>query len=175
MGLQEDFMKALKETEIHRHRQAHLFTLSSTELPYVLLCESAVNLGDTVVRKGVVRVEKPHLLLFRDPMEFEGFEYADSPNESSAFLALGRIVSLPPAKYSNVETKLEMFEGGLKTALDHYNRKLDQIEDVQTGLVSGPVDIWALCLFVYVGKMVARSAPYDANDLLRRRFESPWN
>jgi len=175
MGLQEDFMKALKETEIHRHRESHLLTLSATALPYVLLCESAVNDGDTVVRQGVVRVEKPQLLVLHNPMEFEGFEYQDNPNESSAFLALGRSASMPPAKYSNVETSLEVFDGGLQKALDHFSRELDQGDDSQTGLVSGPVDIWALSLFVYVGKMVARSAPQDTQELLRRHFESPWN
>ena len=175
MGLHEDFAKALSETKIHRHRDTQLLTFGSTELPYIMLGESAVNIGDTVVRRGVVRVEKPQLILLRDPMEFEGFEYESNPSEASAFLALGRMASFPPGKYSNIEHRMEVFEGGLEKAIEHYDRRLDENDDGLTGLVTGPADFWALSLFVYVGKTVARSAPTDMNEMIRRHFESPWN
>lgn len=168
MGLKEDFQRALRETEIHRHREATLLTVGSTELPYVWLGESAINMGDTVIRRGFVRVEKPQILLVHAPIQFEGFEYGDNPNESGAFLALGRIASFPPGKYSNIEMQLDIFEGPLRKAIGHFSELLDQKEDASTGLVTGPADIWALSLFVYVGNMVAKSVPDDLHNLLRR-------
>ncbi len=173
MGLQEDFIKALHETEIHRQRQPRLLTIGSTDLPYVMLCESEVNMGDTVVRNGVVRVEKPQLMLLRDPVEFEGFEYNDNPNESSAFMALGRMASFPPGKYSNIETQLDVFEGSLTKAVDHHQRRLDADKNELTGVLSGPVDLWALSLFVYVGTMISNSAPNDISELIRRHMHPP--
>ncbi|MBI2191459.1 MAG: hypothetical protein HYU36_05695 [Planctomycetes bacterium] len=173
MGLREDFHRAIQETEIHRHRQTRLLTYGGTELPYVWLGESAVNMGDTVVRRGVVRVEKPQLLLVQQPLQFEGFEYGEEKQESSAFLALGRIASFPPGKYSNIETRLDIYEGSLQQALTHYKRDLEAREDALTGLVSGPSDIWAVSLFVYVGKMVEHSAVDDIQELLRRHLRHP--
>jgi len=175
MGLQEDFMRALGETRIIRQRQSKLLTLSETELSYVLLSESAMNVGDTVVRKGIVKVNKPQLLLLHNPMEFQGFEYEEDSSGNGAFMALARMASFPPGKYSNIGNQMEVFNGSVERAIDHYQRELDKSGDHHTGLCAGPVDIWALSLFVYVGKMVAKSAPTDLDDMINRHTFSPWN
>ncbi|MDP6112815.1 MAG: hypothetical protein QF437_02440 [Planctomycetota bacterium] len=175
MALREDFMRALGETQIIRQRQSSLLTLSETELAYVLLSESAMNVGDTVVRKGVVKVDKPQLLLLNNPTEFEGFEYEDNSEENGAFMALARMASFPPGKYSNIANQMEVYSGSLEKAIDHYERELDRSGDHHTGLCAGPVDIWALSLFVYVGKMVAKSASSDLDDMINRENFSPWN
>jgi len=175
MGLQNDFMRALGETRIIRQRQSTLLTLSETELSYVLLCESAMNVGDTVVRKGIVKVDKPKLLLLNNPTEFEGFEYEDESSENGAFISLARMASFPPGKYSNIGNKMEVFSGSIEKAIDHYERELDKEGDHHTGLCAGPVDIWAMSLFVYIGKMVAKSAHSDLDDMMNREAFSPWN
>jgi len=176
MGLQEDFMKALGETRIIRQRQSTLLTLSETELSYVLLCESAMNVGDTVVRKGIVKVDKPQLLLLSNPMEFEGFDdYEDDSSESREFMSLARMASFPPGKYSNIGNQMEVFSGSIEKAIDHYERELDKSGDHHTGLCAGPVDLWALSLFVYIGKMVAKSAHSDLDDMMNRQAFSPWS
>jgi hypothetical protein len=134
-----------------------------------------MNVGDTVVRKGIVKVDKPQLLLLNNPTEFEGFEYGDDSNEDDAFMALARMASFPPGKYSNIGNKMDVFNGSLEKAIDHYERELDKAGDLNTGLCAGPVDIWALSLFVYVGKMVAGSASSDLDDMINRQNFSPWN
>jgi hypothetical protein len=63
MNIQDGWEKALKNTRIIRPRSKDLLTFEATEVPYILLSESSVNLGDTVVRKGRMMVEKPAIIL----------------------------------------------------------------------------------------------------------------
>src|ERR1700722_15648282 len=96
MAFQEDFTRALRETDVRRERRSRLLTVGSTELPYVLLSASVDNQGDTAVRRGLVRVESPTLLLLNRPLLFEGFE--DDGGGDDTLRALGRgAVPLPGA------------------------------------------------------------------------------
>lgn len=172
MDIEKDFLRALQETEIHRQRRSRLLTVGTTELPYILLGESMVNLGDTVVRQGVVRIEQPRLYLLNRPHQFEGFE--DDDHEQALMLALGRVSSLPPGKYSNVDCRLDVFEGRLPAAISHYGDRLE--DDQRTGLLSGPVDVWPFSLMVYAAAMAAQSAPGDVRDLLlKNAFPRHWS
>ncbi len=58
MDIEKTWEKALKYTEIIRPRVEPLNTFRTTHLPYIFLTESSVNVGDSVVRKGEVLVEK---------------------------------------------------------------------------------------------------------------------
>ncbi|MEK6732717.1 MAG: hypothetical protein AABY55_03740, partial [Candidatus Omnitrophota bacterium] len=75
MNIQDGWEKALKHTKIIRPRPKALLTFETTEVPYVLLSESSVNLGDTVVRKGQILVEKPAIILPSNLPHFEGFDF----------------------------------------------------------------------------------------------------
>jgi len=161
MDIESDFKRALSETEIHRHSRSRLLTVGTTELPYVLLGESMVNLGDTVVRRGIVRIEQPRIVVMGRPHQFEGFDEEETPG---LMLALGRVASFPPGKYSNIDTQLDVYEGRLEAALGHYQEKMR--DDQLTGLLSGPVDVWACSLMVYVFAMAVQSAPADLRDLV---------
>lgn len=171
MDASREFMRALQETHIHRHRRSRLLTVGTTELPYVLLGESVVNLGDTVVRRGIVRVEQPSIFLLNRPVQLEGFEAEEGDEQKQAVVALGRMAHFPPGKYSNIETELDVFDGELGNAVQHYLQHLDNAEDLLTGLLTGPVEVWPLSLLVYVAAMVAQSAPGDVFDLMMQRFK----
>ena len=67
--------RALKDTEIIRARVKSLSMMGDTRVPYVLLSESSINLGDTVVRKGEVLVQKPALFIPPNNPQFQGFEF----------------------------------------------------------------------------------------------------
>jgi hypothetical protein len=168
MGFQEQLQRSFRETAIHRRRQSKLLTVGTTELPYVLLGESVVNVGDTVVRRGIMRVDQPAIFLFQRPMQFEGFE-GDAGETRDLLMALGRAAHFPPGRYSNIDTHLEVFEGALGSALEHYERVLEIDEDVLTGLLTGPVDLWQLSLLVYAGAMIAQNATHDMHDLIIRQ------
>ena len=75
MNIQDGWEKALKYTKIIRPRPKDLLTFEATEVPYIFLSESLVNLGDTVVRKGQIMVEKPAIILPSNMPQFEGFDF----------------------------------------------------------------------------------------------------
>ena len=143
MDLESRWEKALKFTEIVRPRIQPLLTFAATDLPYVFLAESAVNTGDTVVRKGHVVVEKPAILLPSDFPQFLGFQAENQPEFNADFVAnylLVRGVRFPSLKYQNVTDSLDVWEGKLSQAAEHHSRLLEQQENTATGLVLGPED-----------------------------------
>jgi len=170
MSFDEDFTRALQETAIHRGRRSRLLTVGSTDLPYILLNPSVVHRGDTVVRRGVLHVEEPAILLMQRPHQFEGFN-DDGDDASEALLAVGRLARFPPARYSNRDVQMDVMDGSLDSILSKMEHQLDDLQDELTGLISGPVELWYFSLMVYAGQMVKQSATGDVNNLLRRLRE----
>ena len=75
MDITDRWEKALKKTEIIRSRVQALSTFEATELPYIFLAESSVNIGDSVVRKGKILVEKPNIIMPENLPFLEGFDF----------------------------------------------------------------------------------------------------
>lgn len=169
MDIQERWEKALKKTEIVRPRIQELYTFSPTDLPYILLSESSINVGDTVIRKGSVLVEKPSLILPLGLPQFEGFEFEKEPSINEDMLTnflLVRGIRFPSLRYNNKTNLLDIFEGQLKKAIENYSDKLQHEEDVSTGLIVGPEDCWQLSVLIFVCTQVIRSADGDIRKLL---------
>jgi hypothetical protein len=167
MDLDALWDKALKQTEILRTRAADLATFETTALPYIFLAESGVNVGDTVVRKGKVLVERPSLIL--PSPHFEGFEFEhDLKLSEDAVLnfLLVRGVKFPSLRYHHELSELSVREGSLQAAIDHFTDQIKRTEDIQTGLVIGPEDVWQLSVLILVGSLVIRSAEGDLRRLL---------
>ena len=169
MNIQDLWEKAVKKTEIVRPRVTPLHTHDVTHLPYIALSESAVNMGDTVVRRGEVRVEKPSIVLPYNLPQFEGFEFEEqmSLNEDlfKSFL-LVRGVQFPAMKYNNQSYSVDVYEGGLSKAIQHHKTVLQQSENVHTGLIAGPEDCWQFSVILFVCSLMARSANGDIKRLL---------
>ncbi len=169
MDIQEMWQKAIKNTEIMRTRIRLLETFTHTEIPYIFLAESTLNIGDTVVRKGKVLVEKPTIILPGNPPQLQGFEFEDAvdidANKVIDFLLI-RGVRFPSLKYNNQTSLIDIYEGLLKKAIEHYKDGLQRAEDVHTGLIIGPEDCWQLSVLIFVGAMVSRSAEEDIKRLL---------
>ncbi|MFA7001329.1 MAG: hypothetical protein WC352_04210 [Candidatus Omnitrophota bacterium] len=164
----------MKQTEIVRPRIQPLQTFDKTLLPYIFLAESAVNAGDTVVRKGEVTVEKPSLLLPPNLPLFEGFESdhaSKSDLDTLADFLLVRGVRFPSMNYHNKTESVDVREGKLGEAVGHYERELQRAENVSTGLVIGPEDCWPFSVMVYIGSAVLRSAENDIRRLWERYRE----
>jgi len=167
MDIQELWDKALKQTEIIRARAQDLATFETTVLPYIFLAESGLNLGDTVVRKGQVLVERPSLIL--PSPQFEGFEFeTDLQVSDDAVLnfLLVRGVKFPSMRYRHELSDLSVREGSLQNAIDYFSDQLKRTEDIQTGLVVGPEDAWQFSVLILVGSLVIRSAEGDLRRLL---------
>ena len=168
MNIQDIWEKAVKKTEIVRPRVMPLSTYAATHLPYIALSESAVNGGDTVVRRGEVVVERPTLVLPYNMPQFEGFDFEKEMrvNEElfKSFL-LVRGVQFPAMKYNNKSYSVDVYEGGLSKAIEHHKALLQQSENVHTALVAGPEDCWQFSILLFICSQVARSADGDIKRL----------
>lgn len=177
MNLQNYWEKALKFTEIVRPRIQPLQTFDATHLSYIFLAESAVNLGDTVVRKGEVLVEKPAIILPQNLPQFEGFDSEEIPFSqdfvTNFFLVRG--MKFPSMRYNNKTFSLDISEGKLREAIEQHKRDLEKAENISTGLVIGPEDCWQFSVIIFVCSQVLRSAEGDMKRLLEdlKRKGSP--
>lgn len=161
--------KALKHTEIIRPRVQALHTFADTPLPYILLSESEVNLGDTVVRRGEVLVEKPALILPPNVPQFLGFDFTEkgeSQENSFVNFLMVRGIQMPSFRYDNRTYSVDVFEGKLSAAIQHHKSQLQAAENVHAGLVAASEDCWPYSLLIYVCSQVVRHAEVDIRRLL---------
>ncbi|MBL7131527.1 MAG: hypothetical protein ISS45_09035 [Candidatus Omnitrophica bacterium] len=169
MDIQDSWEKALKNTEIIRTRVQGLLTHTTTNLPYIFLCESSMNTGDTVVRKGEVIVDKPSLILPSASPQFEGFDFEKEFHINEGMLTnflLVRGVAFPSLQYNNKTYSVDIYEGGLKKAIQHNLDKLQRKEDVHTGLLTGVEDCWQFSVLIFICTQVAKSAETDVKKIL---------
>src|SRR3989338_6136457 len=116
MDVQELWERALKRTEILRVRLQDLATFDATAVPYIFLAESALNQGDTIVRKGQVLIERPSIILPGFSPQFEGFEFDPEAHlgaDSLTTFLLMRGVQFPSLKYRHELSSLDLLEHGL--------------------------------------------------------------
>lgn len=169
MDIHEQWEKALKKTEVIRPRVQPLHTYDVTHLPYICLSESSINTGDTVVRRGEVLVQKPAIILPQNLPQFEGFDFEKNLNISEDFLKtffLVRGVSFPSLKYNNITASLDLYEGRLSEAIDHYAKSLQQEENIHAGLIMGPEDCWQFSVLIFICTQIIKSADGDIRKLL---------
>ena len=169
MDMQEMWEKALAKTEVIRPRIQELLTFSTTELPYIFLSESSINLGDTVVRKGSVFIEKPSLILPMGLPQFDGFKIKEELHINEDMLAnflLVRGIKFPSLKYNNKTYSVDIFEGRLKKAIHDHKDSLEREENMTTALIVGSEDSWQFSLLFYVCTQVVKSADGDLKRLL---------
>ena len=169
MNIHESWERALKSTEIIRSRVQALKTFADTHVGYILLSESTINQGDTVVRKGEMLVQQPSIILPPNIPQFLGFDFekeTDFQQDAVTNFLLVRGIALPSLKYDNQTLSLDIHEGGLKQAIGHYTGLLQQKEDVHTGLIAGPEDCWQFSLLIFICAQILRNADTDIKKLL---------
>jgi len=163
--------KALKNTEIIRSRVQALSMAGDTHVPYLLLSESSINVGDTIVRKGEVLVQKPSLFIPPNNPQFQGFEFENDTDEKfdeNSFInfLIVRGISLPSLRYDNKTSSLDIYEGKLSEAIKHHQKILQQQENVHTGLVVGPEDCWQFSIMIFICSQIIKNADQDIQRLL---------
>ena len=167
MDIDEQWQKALKQTELLRLRALDLATFEATPLPYIFLGESSVNAGDTVVRRGQVLVERPALIW--PSAQLEGFAFESDwqvRDEAILNFLLVRGIRFPSMRYRHELSSLDLREGSLQQTVDHFTEQLKQAEDLATGLVVGPEEAWQFSVLILVASLVSRSAEGDLRRLL---------
>ncbi len=169
MDFEEMWGRALKHTEIIRSRVKSLSMTGDTHVPYVLLSESSINVGDTVVRKGEVLVQKPSIFVPPNNPKFEGFEFEEEKEfDQTSFInfLIVRGISIPSLRYDNITSSLDVYEGKLSKAIKRYQGTLQQEEDVRTGLLAGPEDCWQFSILIFICAQIVKNADQDIQKLL---------
>ncbi len=171
MDIEETWERALKHTEIIRPRVKPLDTFKTTQLPYIFLAESSVNLGDCVVRMGEVMVEKPSIFLPPGSAQLDGFDFRDGSRKQQEMITnffLVRGIEFPSFKYNNKTYSLDVFEGRLSLAIEKYTQELQKEENVTCGLIIGPEDCWQFSVFIFICMQILRSADNDIKSIMNR-------
>ncbi len=169
MDFEKIWNQALKNTEIVRTRVKALTTTEQTEVSYILLAESSINTGDTVVRRGKILVEKPSLIVPPNNPKFSGFDFdemSDFKENSLINFFILRGVTFPSFRYDNQTSSLDIHEGSMASAVKKYEKKLQKKEDVHTGLIIGDEDYWQFSLIIFICSQIAKNADSDIRKLL---------
>lgn len=171
MDIEKGWTKALKNTEVIRTRIQALITTGDTTVSYILLSESSINMGNTVVREGGIIVQKPALILPPNNPQFNGFEFDGEEKESidenlMINFLLVRGINIPSFRYDNKTSSLDVYDGSLTKAIKYYKNILQKKEDVHTGLLVGPEDFWQFSLLIFICMQIAKNAEGDVRRLL---------
>ena len=174
----QKFEECWKATEIVREYQRMLFTFGDMELPYVLIAEHSRFRDRTVIRKGVVLLQRPQIVLppYYGGLEFEeGFEHADAiPPEAVFFL---RAMRLPYSHMTNRPVAEEQVEyGSLQSVLDRISKEMESRDDTETGLIKGVLNGADVSLMRYSMGLAIKSAPENVKEFFehqRRRRGEP--
>jgi hypothetical protein len=174
----EKFRECWSKTEVIREYHQMLFTFGDMELPYVFAAEHGRFKDRTVVRRGVVQIQKPHIILpdcYGGPEFKNGFEHTGAlPPEA---VHLFRMMGLPYSHITNRPLAQEQIEYcGLQAALDELNQRMESQEDSETGLIKGVIDGPDISLMRYSLGLMIRSAPGNVKEFfehMRRQRGEP--
>lgn len=172
------FKEYWRKTEVIREYQRILYTFGNMELPYVFAAEHSRFKDRTVVRKGVVLVKKPHILLpwYKGGPEFrEGFEHANAFPPDAVYLF--RAMGLPYSRITNKLVATEQIEyGHLRDVLEQLDRELEDQENTETGLIKGAPGGADVSLMRYSIGLIIKSAPGNVKEFfehLRKQRGKP--
>lgn len=174
----DKFNEYWRATEVIREYRRMLFTFGAMELPYVLVTEHDRFKDRAIVMKGLILLQRPHILLppHYGGLEFkEGFEHANAIPPEALYLL--RAMEMPYSQISNKPIADEQIEyGSLQTVLDRLNKEMENQEDIETGLIKGVLNGADISLMRYSLGLAIKSAPGNVNEFfehMRRRRGEP--
>ncbi len=153
------FRECWERTEIIRQYQRMLYTFGDTELGYLFVAQHSFLSDRTVVRRGILTVKKPHILLpGSDGPEFmEGFQDEKLPEDAAYII---RSMRLPYSNISNRPLSQEQIEyEEPDEVLEKLDKELEAGKDRETGLVKGVSDGMTVSLMRYCLGLMLKSAP----------------
>lgn len=172
-GFQEKFEQIWKQTKILRPVDRKLFTFGDTHLPYILVADSVVNRGDTVVREGEVVVKRP--LIYAPRSGFPTFEGFSEKGERAAGMIIQRMMYIPPYEYKNSQHSLSVTPEPLNGVVVRLNEKLDRKEDNLTVIIKTMADMWEVSVMCFAAERMIESIPSNLKELQERGFlEGGW-
>lgn len=169
IDIEKKWEEAIKKTKIVRSRYTKLETFKKTVVPYVLINESLVNKGCSVVREGSVEVSPAFIHLPYSKYELLNFKFKETTNYSDEIIKsflLIRGVQLPSMKYRNTEVKLDVKEKSVDEIVKEYLEYFQRVEDIETGLIISIPDIWQFSLVIYIATLATKSVENDIKNFL---------
>lgn len=164
------FRECWSKTEVIREYHPLLFTFGDMVLPYVFAAEHGRFKDRTVVRRGVVQIERPHIILpdsYGGPEFKGGFEHAGALPPEAVYLF--RAMGLPYSHITHKPLAQEQIEYcSLQAALDELNQRMESQEDSETGLIKGVIEGSDISLMRYSLGLMIRSAPGNVKEFLDR-------
>lgn len=172
------FKEYWRKTEVIRKYQRILYTFGDMELPYVFAVEHTRFRDRTIIRRGVVLVQKPHILLpwhHSGPEFKKGFEHAEAIPPEAIYLF--RAMGLPHSYITNKPLAEEQIEyGRLQDIIYRLNKEMENQENTETGLIKGVPYGTDVSLMRYSLGLVIKSAPENVAQFFehfrRQRGES---
>ena len=164
MEMEEAFKLAQEDTKFIKERKNLLYTFGATRLPYICISQDRENADFVTVRSGEVLADKPQIAIPGEMFSFEGFEELKEMFEDEPFVALARRISIPPSKYVNKAESTERAPAPMSEVIQRVVNKLENDNDVRTGVISAPDQVWSLSVLLYVGSQVARSAQSNVQE-----------
>lgn len=178
--MNEDFeqrwLRAKDGTTIHRRRKNDLYTFGTTALPYIFIASSAINTGDSIIRRGEMKTEKPAIIWGGGQPETERFSgFENEGEEGQDQILFARAFRFPDLQVQNKGMELEVVTRELHSLSDELMGDLDSDSDSRTAVIEGPEDLWGLSLLIYAAEMTQRSAPGNFRDIAERNGGSPFS
>jgi len=175
---EKQFNQYWRETEIIRQYQQILYTFGDMKLPYVFLAEHNSYNDRTVVRKGIIHIQKPNIVLpgqYGGPKFGEGFDEFASLTPDAAFII--RSMGLPYSEVTNKWLTKDSIEyGKLQQTIDKFTDQLEHQEDTDTGLIKGIAGGVDIALMRYSIGLMIKSAPENVRQFfehLRKQDAGP--
>jgi hypothetical protein len=166
-SFEQRWARAQVDTKIHRSRKHDLYTFGSTALPYFFIAKSSINSGDSIVRRGEVKTEKPTLFFGgNNGSHFDGF--SDNDEQNGDAMLFSRAFRFPNLNVANQGMSMEVVSRENHDLCDEMMHDLDLQRDSRTAVIEGPEDLWALSLLIYASQMTQRSAAGNVKDILDR-------
>lgn len=169
MEMEDAFKLAQDDTRFIKVRKNLLYTFGATRLPYICLSVASDNDEWVTVRSGEVLADKPQIALPGELFSFEGFhEAAGGGEEDELAVTLARRISMPPSKYVNKSGAARREPGPITDVVNRVVSRLEEDNDVRTGVLTAPEPVWGLSVLLYVGSQVARSAASNVQEHFER-------
>ena len=164
MEMEEAFKLAQADTKFIKVRKNLLYTFGATRLPYICLSQSLDGTDMVLIREGEVTADRPQIAVPGEMFSVEGFDHNSDGDEDELSVILARRISMPPSKYVNKANAATKEHGTLSDAIQKVMNRLEGDNDVRTGVISAPEQVWGLSILLYVGSQVARSAPSNVQE-----------
>ncbi len=174
----QQFKEYWRKTEVIREYEQILYTFGDMTLPYLFVAEHQTYNDRTVIRSGVVYIQKPNIVL---PSQYLGPEFGDSFEHFKALpkdaVLVMRSMGLPYSQINNKQTAKDEIEyGRLQQVIDRLNNKLEQHGDTETGLIKGVMGGADISLMRYSLGLMVKSTPENVKQFfehIRRQSGRP--